>query len=114
MATKFCVPRDLPHEFVWKLESPWYYWWDARVPIRHLESVARMSGTSLIVQIQCQDNMECAPSSATVLAGLHSWLDSWLDKDSPHGQVTIQFRETDGEGLELRPGDGQTIFQAIL
>ena len=35
--------------------------------------------------------------STNVLSRLFSWLDSWLDPGSFQSQVTIQFRETDGE-----------------
>jgi len=37
---------------------------------------------------------------------LTSWLDSWLDPGSFQGQAIIQFREADGEGFDLRLGDG--------
>jgi hypothetical protein len=45
---------------------------------------------------------------------LTSWLDNWLDPDSFQGRVTIQFRETDSEGFELRWGDEETNSQTIL
>ncbi len=44
-------------------------------------------------------------TSTEVHARLTSWLDNWLDQGSFQGEVTIQFRETDGEGFELRLGD---------
>ncbi len=42
--------------------------------------------------------------STNVHARLNSWLDSWLDLGSFHGEVTIQIRRSGGEvfGLRLR------------
>jgi hypothetical protein len=61
--------------------------------------------TSLSVKIYWLDEVQCPPTSTDVLSRLTSWLDNWLDPDSFQGQVTIQFRETDGEGFEMRLGD---------
>lgn len=63
------------------------------------------SGTSISVQICWPDEVQCPPTSTEVHARLTSWLDSWLDQGSFQGEVTIQFREADGEGFELRLGD---------
>jgi hypothetical protein len=60
--------------------------------------------TSLGVQICWPDNEECSPTSTEVLSRLNWWLDNWLDQGSVQGQVTIQFRKTDGKGFELRLG----------
>jgi hypothetical protein len=61
-------------------------------------------GTSLSDQICWPDSVECPPTSTDVLSRMISWLDSWLDHGWFQGQVTIQFRETDGEEFELRLG----------
>ena len=50
------------------------------------------------------DEAQCPPTSTDVLSRLFSWLDSWLEPDSFQSQVTIQFRETDGERTEVRFG----------
>jgi hypothetical protein len=62
-------------------------------------------GTSISVQICLQDEVQCPPTSTDVLSRLNSWLDSWLDQGSFQGQVTIQFRGSDGEVFELRLGE---------
>jgi hypothetical protein len=61
--------------------------------------------TSVSVQICWPDEAQCPPTSANVLSRLNSWLDSWLDPGSFQGQVTIQFRVSDGEEFELRLGE---------
>ena len=61
--------------------------------------------TSVSVQICWPDKVACPLTSADVLSRLNSWLDSWLDLGTFQGRVTIQFRETDGEGFELRLSD---------
>ena len=60
--------------------------------------------TSISVQICWPDEVQCPPMSTEVLSRLNSWLDNWLDMGSSQGQVTIQFRETDGKAFELRLG----------
>ena len=62
-------------------------------------------GTSINVQICWPDEVGCPPTSTEVLSRLTSWLDSWLDPGSFQGQVTIQFRGSEGEGFELRLGE---------
>ena len=62
-------------------------------------------GTSISVQICWPDEVQCPPTSTEVHSRLTSWLNSWLDPGSFQGEVTIQFREADGEGFELRLGD---------
>jgi hypothetical protein len=62
-------------------------------------------GTSISVQICWPDEVQCPPTSTDVLSRLTSWLDSWLDQGSFQGQVTIRFREADGEGFNLRLGE---------
>ena|ERR1022692_1656202 len=62
-------------------------------------------GMSISVQICWPDEVQCPPTSTEVLSRLTSWLDNWLDPPSFQGQVTIQVREPDGEGIELRLGD---------
>ena len=59
---------------------------------------------SISVQICWPDEVQCPPTSTEVLSRLTSWLDGWLDRDLFQGQITIQFRETDSEGFELRLG----------
>jgi hypothetical protein len=61
--------------------------------------------TSVSVQICWPDEVQCPPTSADVLSRLNSWLDNWLDPGSFQGQVTIQFRVSDGEEFELRLGE---------
>jgi hypothetical protein len=63
-------------------------------------------GTSISVQTYWPDEVECPPTSIEFLSRLNSWLDSWLDQGSFQGQVIFQFREADGEGFDLRLGDG--------
>jgi len=63
-------------------------------------------GTSISVQICWSDEVQCPPTSTEVLSRLTSWLDSWLDPGLFQGQVTIESRGNDGEGFELRFGDG--------
>ena len=58
-------------------------------------------GTSISVQICWPDEVQCPPASTEVHARLTSWLDNWLDQGSFQGEVTIHFREADGEGFEL-------------
>ena len=62
-------------------------------------------GTSISVQICWSDEVQCPPTSTDVHSRLKSWLDSWLDQGSFQGHVTIQYREANGEGFELRLGD---------
>ena len=61
--------------------------------------------TSISVQICWPDEVQYPPTSTEVHSRLMSWLDNWLDPDSFQGQVTIQFREADGEEFELWLGD---------
>ena len=61
-------------------------------------------GTSISVQICWPDEVQCPPTSTDVLSGLTSWLDNWLDQGSFHGEVTIQFRGSDGEVFDLPLG----------
>jgi hypothetical protein len=61
-------------------------------------------GTSISVQIFWPDEVQFPPTSTEVLSRLTSWLDNWLDQGSFQDQVTIQFRESDVEGFELRLG----------
>ena len=61
--------------------------------------------TSINVQICWPDEVQCPPTSTEVHSRLNWWLDVWLDQDSFQGQVTIQFRWSDGEEFELRLGD---------
>ena len=65
--------------------------------------------TSITVQICWSDELTCPPTSSEVHARLTSWLDNWLDQGSFQGEVTIQFREADGDGFELRLGDKKSI-----
>jgi len=62
--------------------------------------------TSISVQICWSDEVGCPPTSTEVHSRLTSWLDSWLDPHFFQGQVTIEFQGTDGEGFELRFGNG--------
>ena len=62
-------------------------------------------GMSISVQICWPDEVQCPPTSTEVLSRLTSWLDNWLDPPSFQGQVTIQFRRSDGEEFELRLGE---------
>ena len=71
-------------------------------------------GSFLSVQICWPHEVECPPTSTEVLSRLNSWLDSWLDQGSFQGQATVEFRETDGEGFELRLGRGSQSSQTIL
>jgi hypothetical protein len=61
--------------------------------------------TSISVQICWPNELQCPPTSTEVLSRLTSWLDSWLDPDSLLGQVTNQFRGSDGEVFEMRLGE---------
>ena len=63
-------------------------------------------GTSISVQIHWSDEGQCPPTSTDVLSCLTSWLDNWLDRGSFQGQVTVRFRDADGEGFNMRRGDG--------
>jgi hypothetical protein len=74
-----------------------------------LRVFAERPRASISVQICWQDEDECPPTSTEVHSRLTSWLDNWLDQGSIQGEVTIQFREADGEGFELRLGDKQSI-----
>jgi hypothetical protein len=60
---------------------------------------------SISVQICWSDEVGCPPTSTDVHSRLASWLDNWLDLGSFQGQITVQFRRTDGEGFELWLGD---------
>src|ERR1017187_7182486 len=62
-------------------------------------------GTSISIQICWPDEVQCPPTSTDVLSRLTSWLEIGLAQYSFQGQVTIHFREPDGEGFELRLGD---------
>ena len=61
--------------------------------------------TSVSVQICWPDDVGCPPTSTDVLSRVTSWLDTWLDQGSFQGEVTIQFRGSDGEVFDLRLGD---------
>ena len=60
---------------------------------------------SVGVQICWPDEAQRPPPSTDVPSRLISWLDSWLDQGSFQGQVTIQFRGTDGGEFKLRSGE---------
>jgi hypothetical protein len=62
-------------------------------------------GTSISVQICWPDEVQCPPTSTEVLQRLNSWLANWLDQGSFQGQVAIRYRETGGDGFELRIGE---------
>ena len=57
--------------------------------------------TSISVRICWPEEAQCPPTSTEVHGRLTSWLDNWLDQGSFQGDVTMQFREIDGEGFEL-------------
>ena len=61
-------------------------------------------GTSISVQIWWPDEVQCPPTSTDVLSCVTSWLDNCLDLRSFQGEVTIQFREAQGE-FDLRENE---------
>jgi hypothetical protein len=79
-----------------------------------LEVFPQCPGTSLSVQICWPDDIECPPTSTDVLSRLYWWLDSWLDLGSFQGQVTVEFREADGEELDLCMGASLRLTSCTL
>jgi hypothetical protein len=68
----------------------------------------------MTVQICWSDELQCPPTSTEVHSRLNWWLDGWLDPDSFQSQVTIQFRETDGEVFVYDAGRGHDVRDELV